>query len=454
MRASLLALVFALAAACGQGGPTPTTGSAAPAPTTSAPGAPATPVPTMAAVDTCPAETASPGPTTTPTEQPGPDANDPNASRYEAIEGQVEALRGLTLKDPVRRAVFNREELGAFIQDGFTRDNPESLIAGTETMLKALALMPQGDSLRDLYTEMLTSGIAGLYDDKTRTMYVISDTGEIGPLEEITYAHEFTHALQDQAFGLAKLHGDATDQGDRALARTALIEGDATLVMYKWLQQNLAPDQLLGAVGSSDPASQAVLDRLPAILKESLLFPYTQGLTLAQGQFQAAGGFAGVDALFANPPDSTEQVLHPDKLSSREAPIKVAFDADLATKLGSGWCVAFQDTLGEFQLGVMLRDAGGADTSVGNAAAAGWGGDRVALIGGPDGEMGVVLDTRWDTAPDASEFATALGGMAANLEAGGRTVKILTPAPDRVVLVVTNGDETLNRLTNVLGLAG
>ena len=69
------------------------------------------------------------------------------------------------------------------------------------------------------------------------------------------------------------------------------------------------------------------------------MFPYTTGLGLTQGQFLASGGYAGVDALFADPPDSTEQVLHPDKLNPREAPIEVTFDADLAAKLGAGWCV-------------------------------------------------------------------------------------------------------------------
>jgi hypothetical protein len=457
VRASLITLLVFVAAACGQSSPTasPAARSSSPGPAgTASPTQPATPAPTMAAVDVCRDAAASPPPSTAPAEQPGTDADDPNATRYEEIEGQVSALRGLALTAPVKRGVFNREELGAYIKESFTRENQPSLIAGTETLLKALLLMPQGDSLSDLYIEMLSSGIAGFYDDTTKSMYVISDTGVIGPLEEITYAHEYTHALQDEAFGLSKLHGDAIDQGDRALARTALIEGDATLAMFLWAQQNLPPDQLLEAVGSSDPASQAVLDRMPAMLRETLMFSYTQGLALTQGNLLAAGGYPGVDALFANPPDSTEQVIHPDKLNPRDAPIEVAFDADLAAKLGSGWCVALQDTLGEFQLSVVLRDAGGADTLTGNAAAAGWGGDRVALVGGPNGELGVVLDTRWDTAQDATEFATALAPMQAGLESGKRSVSVLTPAPDRVVLLVANGDDTLSRLANVLGLAG
>ncbi len=390
-----------------------------------------------------------------PVAQASPDpADDPNAARYAEIEGQVSAIRGLTLKSPVQRATFTREELGKFIAESFARDNPESLVKGNEAMLKGLLLMPQDQSLRDLYVEMLTSQVAGLYDDTTKKMYVVTDTGVIGPTEEITYAHEYTHALQDQAFTLRSLTGGSIDQGDRTLARTALIEGDATLLMSLWAQQNLTPAELQQAVGASDPADQALLDALPAILRETLLFPYLSGLTMNLGAFTAGGGYGGVDSLFANPPDSTEQVLHPDKLNPREAPVPVAIDAGRIGQLGDGWCVALQDTLGEFQLGVMLGDAAGADKSTADAAAAGWGGDRVALVQGPNGASAVVLDTVWDTDADATAYNAALAGMVGKLQAAGRSASALMPAPNRVVLISADSDDTLGKLANALGLAG
>ena len=88
---------------------------------------------------------------------------------------------------------------------------------------------------------------------------------------------------------------------------------------------------------------------MPAILKDSLLFPYTGGLQLALAAFQG-GGYAGVDQLYANPPDTTEQVLHPDKFQADEQAVAVDFPADFPASLGDGWKVALEDTLGEFQL--------------------------------------------------------------------------------------------------------
>jgi hypothetical protein len=446
-----------IAGACGSTNPTSPTATDTPSPVPSA-------APTAAATATPPA---SPSPTasaaalacdpndTSSPEPASPDSNDPNAALYGQIESQVSQLRGLTAKSPVERAVFDTAGLCAFIRSSFTRDNPESLIEGTETVYKSLLLMPADASLRDLYIELLTSQVAGLYDDETKRMYVVSETGEIGPTEEITYAHEYTHALQDQAFGLRSIVGHATDQSDRSLARTALVEGDATVAMTLWAQQNLTLAQLAQvAATAGDPASQAVLGKMPAILREPLLFPYTSGFELAFGAYGSSGGFSGVDALYANPPDSTEQVLHADKLATREPPVKVTFPADLADRLGSGWSVPLQDTMGEYLLELMMRSGGGVDSATSAAAAAGWGGDRLALIEGPDGATAVVLDTTWDTANDADQFAAALNGLVAQLQGAGRSAASFSPEGKRVVLVTAESEATMSRVANVLGLAG
>jgi hypothetical protein len=378
------------------------------------------------------------------------DANDPNAATYAEIEGQVEGLRDLKATTPVARGVFDTPGLCAYLREGFRKDNPESLVLGTETLYQELGLFPEDASLEQLYLELLTSQVAGLYDDETKHMYVVSKDGGIGPVEEITYAHEYTHALQDQAFGLRSVVGKDTDQSDRTIARSALVEGDATLLMSLWAQRFLTPQELAEVGSTSDPASEAILARMPAILKDPLLFPYTNGLQLALNAF-STGGFAQVDSFYAKPPDSTEQVLHLDKLESREMPVAVAFPDDLAARLGDGWKVSLQDTFGEMLLEIVLRDGGATAT---NDAAAGWGGDRVALLEGPDGKKAVVLDTTWDSAQDATEFEAALGATVEKLKGLGRSPAILRPSENRVVLVTAESADTMGRVANVLGLAG
>ena len=146
---------------------------------------------------------------------------------------------------------------------------------------------------------------------------------------------------------------------------------------------------------ASDPEVAAVLARTPAILRVPLEFPYSTGLGFVQG-LSATGDWAAVDAAYERMPDSTEQILHPEKYASAEAPVKVALPADLATRLGAGWTVPLQDTFGELQLGIWLHE-GGVETTAANAAAAGWGGDRLAVLDGPGDAWAVVMDTAWDT---------------------------------------------------------
>ena len=113
-------------------------------------------------------------------------------------------------------------------------------------------------------------------------MVVVSRSGTIGGTEKVTFAHEFTHALQDQNFGLEGIDVDAVGQGDRSLGRLALVEGDATLLMTRWLVSNLTPDELQDLL-QVDPEARAQLERMPAILRETLLFPYQQGLIFVNG---------------------------------------------------------------------------------------------------------------------------------------------------------------------------
>lgn len=447
----LVALVAALVVgACGATTPTTAPASGTPSPTSTP--APATVAPSQAATDApsspaafacAPSATASAAPTQAP--------DDPSAAAYDLIEQQMQDLRGLHATSKVERDVMDKAALCAFITRKFHEENPPELVHGTEVLYRQLGLIPKDASLQDLYIELLTSQIAGLYDDTTKHMYVISSNQQAGPVERFIYSHEYTHALTDQAFDLRKVVGTATDQSDRTMARSALIEGDATLAMTLWAQNNLTPAELLSAAGAADPGSQAVLDRMPAVLKDPLMFPYTNGLQLALRAYQTGGGYGGVDQLYRNPPDSTEQVLHGDKLDAREAPVAVTFPDDLASRLGNGWKVSLQDTFGELLLGIILKDAGAANAT---QAAAGWGGDRVAVLEGPNGETAVVLDTTWDTEPDAAEFATAAGPLADKLKGQGESASVLTPDPKRVVVISATTPETMGKVANVLGLAG
>ena len=374
-----------------------------------------------------------------------------DAAVYAAIEAQVQELRGLKAKSPLDPKLLDEATLKTNIEKSFLSANPPDQLAATQRIYELMGLVPAGTDLKALYLELLASQVAGYYDDDTKELYVVSRSGGLGPTERVVFAHEFDHALQDQNFGLNNLHLDAIGQGDRSLAALAVPEGDATLLMTLWAQGNLTPADLVQLLkDSTDPEQQKVLAKMPPLLRESLTFPYTAGLQLV-GNARATGGWPAVDALYAKPPVSTEQVLHPDKYAADEAPVAVTFPADLAKRLGSGWSVATQDTLGEFVLRTWLANGGAVTAPVAETAASGWGGDRIALVQNGD-RSGIVIDTRWDTAADANEFAAAAGSTLEKLV--DRHALIHIDGSDRVTLFVATDDATIEALAGALGLAG
>jgi len=371
---------------------------------------------------------------------------------YAAIEDQVVALRGLEPKAAVDPQVLDDAGIKKFVKDSFDKDNPSDVVAANERLLKAFDLLPRDASLKDLYLDLLGSQVAGLYSPDDKKLFVVSRSGAVGPAEKTTFAHEFTHALQDQNFELGKLRLDEIGQGDRSFARLALVEGDATLSMSYWQIQNLTQaelGQIISAAGS-DPSTQILL-KMPAILRESLLFPYTTGLGFAQG-LQASGGWGAVDEAYGTPPASTEQILHPEKYASSEEPIAVTLPADLATRLGNGWKVGLEDTFGEFQLGVWLRASGAINAATANDASTGWGGDRIAVLDGPNGAWSVVLRTAWDTSEDAAAFEAAATSLVEDLSSPASLLR--GAGGTERWIVVGSDDTTLGAVAGVLGLAG
>ncbi|MGZ9159887.1 MAG: hypothetical protein ACXW4T_01870 [Candidatus Limnocylindrales bacterium] len=422
-RLAALSVLAVLVAACGATQPSPT--------------------PTVS-----PTASASADPTASPSTAPLPSGAVDRL--YDTIEDQVDAIRGLKPTD-VKRETIDGEALKAFNARSFDEDNPAAYVKGNERLLKAFGLFPEDKSLKGLFLELIDSQVAGFYRPDDKTLYVVSRSGAINGADKITFAHEYDHALQDANFPVFAEQEELLDETDRAMARAAIYEGDATLLMSVWAGPNLTPEEFQDVLSAgADPESTAILARTPAILVQGLLFPYNVGLAFLQPK-QATGGWGAVDAVFADLPRSTEQVLHPDKYEAGEEPVAITLPANLAATMGTGWSETIQDTFGEFQMGVWLRETG-ASANTANTAAAGWGGDRLVVLHGPNDAWAVAMHTEWDTPADADEFEAAAtvasgkaGGPAAVLPGAGGTTRWF---------VVGSDAATLGRVSGALGLAG
>src|SRR6266550_4153826 len=172
-----------------------------------------------------PAPTATPTPTSAPTTVLPTGTPRPAAEVYAEIRAAVEAIRGLKPTADVDPVTIDETQLRKNLEAEFDTENSAGDLKFSEETLIALGLLPAGSSLRALTLDFQGSSVAGYYSPDKKQLFVVSRSGNLGPAEEVTYAHEFTHQLQDQHFELSKLGVDSANQSDRALAQLSLVEG-------------------------------------------------------------------------------------------------------------------------------------------------------------------------------------------------------------------------------------
>ncbi|KAF0241679.1 MAG: hypothetical protein FD180_4316 [Planctomycetota bacterium] len=244
--------------------------------------------------------------------------------RLRALEKDIAAARGLEFKEPVRAKTIDRP----------------------------------ADA---------TKHIQGYYSTDDKTLYLYSDIS--GAYEKGVLIHEMAHALQDQHFGLAKLH-QSTFEGESELALAALIEGDATLTMIEVLK-------------TEQPKAGAMLESpLEKARNLQSAFLYAQGARFVRA-LKEKGGWEAVNALFRNPPRTTAAILHP---LGHVNPVRV--------RNGK--------SVGELGIIRMLA-ANPASAADAVKAAAGWKGDGETVLGAAR-----LWEVAFETAADAEDFAEAL----------------------------------------------
>lgn len=324
-------------------------------------------------------------------------------SEQQRIEKQVSGIRGLPFKKTVHYQRITRKELPAYLIQELRAEYSEVEFKQYLQSLAVIGFLPKDVDLEKVLIDLMGEQVAAFYDPKKGELFTFEtfDLNRLG--DQVIYAHEVTHALQDQNFDLnnnTPIH--KKDNDDRVMAAKALIEGDATLLMNLYLQGNFDPVkffakdlfQMLG-----QPMDK--LAAAPAYLRESLLFSYQQGQVFCDKLFDE-GGFEKIDEAFHALPESTEQILHPAKyLEKNDPPIEVSWPA-LPIQ---GWEKIGDNVAGE--LGIRLLLSGELTPAQSTQAAEGWGGDRYQVYTTSPGKHAIVWWSEWDTVQDAREFFKA-----------------------------------------------
>lgn len=355
-----------------------------------------------------PSASATPSPVPSATPGPRVGSSPDLDAALAAIEADVADLRDLPPAGIGPAEFVTREELEERLAEQFAKDYPADEVAADNALLQGLGLLTAGQDIAELQLQLLTGQVLGYYDEVTRSMVIVTDAG-FTPEAQVTYAHEYTHALQDAAFGIDTMDLDGEGDDDGVLARLGLVEGDATTAMVLWAIEHLTADDLLDISQTPLPDTTGI----PNWMIRQLEFPYVAGAEFV-AQLYANGGFAAVDEAWVDPPASTEQVLHFRAYQQDERPVAVAaFDQDLAA-LDLDLELVAETTLGEAMIDIWLAELGvGSDRAT--TAAAGWGGDRLTAMTSAGGDVAVVLHLVWDSQVDADQFEAAYDDALDNL---------------------------------------
>jgi hypothetical protein len=328
----------------------------------------------------------------------------------DGIEAEVEKLRGLEETTPITRTFLTREHLTDYLEFKTEAEYSAEEAAEDVRVLAAFDFVDEDIDLAALLVDLHSSQVVGLYSNEDDTLYLISEPvdGDLAQsfdlMTRLTFVHEYTHGLQDAHFDLNAFTDVEGLSDDEALARLSLVEGDATLVMTQYLLGHLAEvsaADLETLQGGTVEGSQEALTSAPSVLHETFLFPYLQGLDFAKALLQQ--GWQAVDAAFADPPRSTEQILHPEKYLAGDEP-QIVTVPPLTDTLGVGWRLVEANTLGEFHTGFYLAQQ--VDQATADLASEGWDGDQYALYVRDDGDV-LVFATAWDSPQDREEFVSA-----------------------------------------------
>jgi hypothetical protein len=326
----------------------------------------------------------------------------------EAIQ-KASVIRNLKIKAPVPCQVHSKEEVKQFILNTVNTKIPPEKLAMEEVAFKALGLVPEEFPYAQGVVDLYVSQLGGYYDPEKK--YFVMAGWLPAMMQPTIAAHELTHALQDQYYNLSSFLDPKADNSDAQLARSALVEGDATAVMMDYMrglagqpgistEKDMNSFMLQNVMGMSLTAG---LKNVPQSLQHMLIFPYTSGLRFVHSLLMEKG-YPAVDQAFKRPPRSTEEILHPELYSSSPSFITFTDDETRREELPEGAFIRYRDTLGEFLVSVLL-EMYLPEKLKATTGSAGWGGDRIAI--GDDAASGlryVVWKTHWDSQKDAEEF--------------------------------------------------
>lgn len=345
--------------------------------------------------------------TTTTTLPPLPPLPEALAAQVDELIAVTEAIRGLAFLRPPRIEVLTPDEVTERRREGLEEDLIPEELEPEAAFYALFGILEPEDDLYSFYTDFYSAGTLAYYDLETQHLVVPLAGETLNEYEKWILVHELTHALTDQHHPeIGDRYETADEDGDfdEIGALLGLLEGEAVLVQSIYFD-SLPSDLRNEVVTIGRSRSNEAFQSAPAFFRDLLRFPYTNG-SLLTADLHRRGGMEALNQAFDRPPESTEQVMHPDRYVAQESPTEVAVsDIEL-----EGYEVFEEGTWGERGWRILLDHYLGASAAA--QAADGWGGDHYRIYwNAATGEVIFVVEYTADSFGDASEIAGAIGRL-------------------------------------------
>ncbi len=333
----------------------------------------------------------APGSGTTAGTAPATDGRPALEREIDALKPFVEREAGLTFTAAVPVRIMSDAEFTARLAElnWLPKGDAAVQLGG---VYRTLGIIDAGVDLPTELAKFSRTELVTLYDVVDGQLLVRDRAAD--PYLRAMLVRELTRALNDQHFDIYR-PASAGFNDESLEGLKALAEGDATRLYQRYLNTLTAGDKAM-VVERNRAAGQATADINPAV-RTRFGYYIAQGIKLVEAILNA-GNRSRLDAAFAAPPLSSEQILHPERYLGGDNPRPPAEPA-------ADGAVVSRGVLGEVGLYLMLASA--TDQNTAALGSQGWGGDR--YVSWRDGARSCVRQTiETDSAQDSAELGAAL----------------------------------------------
>jgi hypothetical protein len=342
-----------------------------------------------------------------------------SCDRVDTLIHEIPSLRELSFVKEVPCRLKNKDDVKQYLDYLLSKEVTSKKLDKEEIIFKALGIIPPDYDYRNGIIKLYKDQVGGYYNPEEK--YYAMASWMPASLQDPIAIHELTHALQDQHFDLESIMEESLSS-DELIARSALIEGDATLVMTDY-SRRLAG---LPSINEDESVSSFMLQTIiaasfggtmkdaPPALQAMLLFPYISGMKFAHALLRE-GGFTTINHALENPPRGSNEILHPEKYLERINPdpptsshetaretAKERLACNPAPSFGDlTFTLSSEDILGEFGTSVFFIAYH--KTHMAPLIASRWEDDRICLYSSGS-EYYITWEHEWRDSPSREKF--------------------------------------------------